>query len=946
VGEGVLKVLARSLARGLVGALILCAALPLRAAPSAEAPLVLAVEIRAEEGWKPPERLAELVSVRAGEPLDSEDLRQSLRSLRSALEASEVEAHLVRHPAGVEVVFALWTGVRVSEVRLDGELCIKESVLRNQLDQRAEAPLSESRVLRGLYRLQDMHFEAGYREARVRLDVSREPGVGATVGYQIECGAVATVGSVAFEGGLSALSPDELAELVSLGVGDRFADAFARDDAERLEERLIVDGFRLARVDEPRTSYNPDSGQIHLSYPIEVGPAFEVKLSGADASELERAGVMPLSGTTRYDEALLLRELAALRSHYQNLGHYRVRIETREERSAEHFRLWLLIEPGPLFELDSLVTEGLERIVSEEVEALFASSPRRLLGVGGGRLVDEVLQLDLANVRAYLALQGFDRATVGPAEVEERGGKLAVRVPIVEGPQRRVVAIDFRGANSVPEDELRRLLRIEEGGPFHTRLLEDSLNRLRARYEELGYGRVQVAAALDWDEEQTLVNVDLRVLEGRRATVDRVVLRGNRRTRTGPLLRTVDLRPGDPVSRRDLLQVQRRLYSLGIFSSVEVELAPGPPLSGRRDVVVRVEEGKTRKVTYGFGWDSEDGARALLGYSNGNLFHRAVTGRLDLRWSEREQQARALFYQPYIGRLKFPTTYSLFAIEEMQDSFVSKRRGFQAESTRLGGRSQLNLLYTYKIVEVDPDDSLAALSPRELARVLDIDRDLAEVEISSLRPAWIVDRRDDPVVPTSGWSSTLSLEYAFPFLETEAEFVKGFVQQTSYLNFGWLGVGAASFRLGAIEPTGSGAGGVDRPDALPSRRVPISERFFAGGRTTHRAYRRDRLGIVGESLIESEDGALVSVGGNGLFLINLDWRFPIAGPIGGVVFADAGNVWADWRSLGVDELKLGVGGGLRYDSPIGPLRLEVGWKLDREEGESPAVLFLSFGNPF
>ena len=81
-------------------------------------------------------------------------------------------------------------------------------------------------------------------------------------------------------------------------------------------------------------------------------------------------------------------------------------------------------------------------------------------------------------------------------------------------------------------------------------------------------------------------------------------------------------------------------------------------------------------------------------------------------------------------------------------------------------------------------------------------------------------------------------------------------------------------------------------------------------------------------------------------IANLDYRFPIFGELGGSIFADAGNVWADWRDFDPSEIKVGLGLGVRYRSPIGPLRLEVGWKLDREIGEDGYVVLLSFGNPF
>ena len=145
------------------------------------------------------------------------------------------------------------------------------------------------------------------------------------------------------------------------------------------------------------------------------------------------------------------------------------------------------------------------------------------------------------------------------------------------------------------------------------------------------------------------------------------------------------------------------------------------------------------------------------------------------------------------------------------------------------------------------------------------------------------------------------------------------------------------------------------PPDLPSRYIPISERFFAGGRTTHRAYKRDRLGIPGETLIDLSDdtsdgepdaSSLTAVGGNGLLIVNLDFRFPIAGPIGGTLFADFGNLWADWRSINVAEGKPGIGTGVRYSSPIGPIRVEVGYKLDPLPGEDDWVVLFSVGNAF
>jgi outer membrane protein insertion porin family len=391
--------------------------------------------------------------------------------------------------------------------------------------------------------------------------------------------------------------------------------------------------------------------------------------------------------------------------------------------------------------------------------------------------------------------------------------------------------------------------------------------------------------------------------------------------------------------------VQRNLYRLGTFSRVEVRRAPGVPFKGERDILVNLEEGKRRKLTYGFGFDSEDGLRGLLGYSMSNLLGRALTARVDVRASNRDNLARFLLTQPYFFHLPYPSTVSLFYIEEVKDSFTSRRRGGQFEIQRQGTFSRINILLDYRNVEV-----LDAV-----LEDLEIDRDLQEVQIASITPAWMLDHRNDEFDPSEGWNTILQVEYAFPFAGAETEFLKGFLQAAGYLDFGRIGVLAGSFRVGAIEPLNEAFVDSTVPEDLPSRFIPISERFFAGGRTTHRAYKRDRLGIPGETLIlppivpatsEVDADSLVVIGGNGLLIANLDYRFPIAGPIGGTLFADFGNLWADWRSINVAEAKLGVGTGVRYASPIGPIRVEVGYKLDPLPGEDDWVLLFSVGNAF
>jgi outer membrane protein insertion porin family len=558
--------------------------------------------------------------------------------------------------------------------------------------------------------------------------------------------------------------------------------------------------------------------------------------------------------------------------------------------------------------------------------------------------VDETVEDDLDNIRSFYALEGFAGAEVGPPVVERRGSALKLVVPIVEGPRRRVVNLEFEGAQRLEPLELVKDLALNTAGPFHPRLLEQSVNQIQARYEAAGLRAAQVTPQLVWNDDRSLVDVIFKIFEGPRSEVDRVIVRGQQRTLPRVVRRAADLRRERPLSTARLLEAQRRLYELGVFSRVDVKLAPGTPFAGARDVIVRVQEGARRNVNYGIGYDSEDGARFLLGVGHRNLLGRAIAGRLDVRASQRETQIRALVRQPFLGRTRWPVSYSLFRIEESRDSFDSKRRGAQVEAQRLVGGDRYGLLLSYREVLVDdPDPALQSL---------EIEPELQQTEIFSLGPSLFFDHRDDPFDPRRGWSTNLVLEAAKPLGNADVDFLKLFGQQTFHLDLRRLGVVAASVRLGAIEPGGGNA--VDPTVAgLPTAEVPISERFFAGGRSSHRAYRRDRLGIVGDTLLPFVDPddpeameRLVPVGGTGLALVNLDYRFPIAGALGGVAFIDVGNVWADWRDIDPREAKVGAGVGVRYLSPLGPLRFEIGWKLDREPEEDSWVATFSVGNPF
>jgi outer membrane protein insertion porin family len=893
-------------------------------------PPIHGVNLLSDAPIERPAEAMELVTLRPGVPYDEQEARRTLRNLRASGLAAEAEVWTRSAADGtVDVDVAIWTNVFIDKVDIVGtDTGIDRDALRREVEVAEGTPLLEDRVLRSVYRLQDRYRGEGYFEAsvrtRVRTDEARRR---ASVDFLVVAGPRAHIGKVDVAGSVGPFSDPQLIAAMKARPGQAYRQSTVRDDADRLRKWFHEQGYRQAEVELRSERYDPATHLVALDYEVDAHGRLFLQITGADEKELKKHDLLPFLGDEGYDDAVVLLALDRIKRWYQERGYYHVQVERQEERKGQDIHLKLAIQPGAVYTLRDVRFRGNQEVPASKLAELMTTAERKLLVAGSGRLVDEVLAADLENVRAYYALSGWTQAKVGPAEVGEEGQSLLLTVPVVEGPRSRVVDLVLEGVRSIDEKALRRELPLQPSGPFHPRLLEEALDTVRSRYEQEGYPFAQVSATSDWNPDHTLVNVTLRVLEGSRQTAASLIVRGNRDTDTDVVRELAGITPGEPLSRKRLLDVQRNLYRLGIFSRVDVSLPPSGDSVRERDVLVELEEGKTRRVAYGVGYDSEEGIGGLVSYSQANLLGRALHFQADARVTQRTQHFRLLLTQPYWGsaRQEGAITYLLFQEEERRLTFFSQQRGARIELSRGFGRWRFSLFGDYRNVDLAPGDEtldISSLPPDE-------QRALTTVRILSLTPRVVWDDRDDPIEPHRGNQFSATFKYAFPAgAIADQHFVEVYSQLVHLWDLHRVGVLAASARGGAIEQLGS-------------EPVAISELFFAGGRTTHRAFDRDTLGIEGQTLIDGEP-----IGGRGLLLLNLDWRFPIAGALGGTLFADAGNVWLDWRDVRWQEVRPGVGAGLRYVTPLGPLRVDVGWKLDQKPGEPKSVVLLSFGNAF
>jgi outer membrane protein insertion porin family len=908
--------------------------------PAPEVEIVRAIEIRADAEVDLAE-VERLIAFEVGKPFEEVRVRRTLRSLRHSGQASE--AAVSKRPLGtradggtdVVAVVSLWTPFRLATVEIVGETGLSAERLRGALPAAAGQPLVEDRLLRGVYALKDLYVEEGYLAAKVSLGVTvDEVRRSAAATYEVAAGSRTRIGEVRFDLASAVATPGELEGALRAGEGDALRLRAVEENRDELLRFLARRDYRLARVERLPDEPGATPGTVDLAYSIEPGPRLELEIVGAERKVLEKNDLLPFLDEAGFDDAQVLHAIERIRRYFQERGHYRADVRRTEKRSPERYALKLEIVPGPKLVLEELVFAGNDSFPDDRLRQLVTTAPRRLLTPKSGRLVDAELAADLSNLRSFYALEGFHEAKVGPPEIDPAAGEIRVRIPVVEGARRTVGSLTLDGLAPLDEKEVREALPLSAGGPYHRLRVEQSVEVVRERLERLGYGSALVSSTTEWSEDGLVADVVLQAIPGRREVVAVVVVRGLEETDSEVVRRFLGLAPGDPVSREALLQMQRRLYALNLFSRVEVTVPPAGEVGDAREVVVELEEGKSRAVQLGLGYDSESGARGLLRLSHGNLFGRVSTLALDVLVSTREQYSRLLFRQPYLGSTPTEFQTALYDEHEERPDFTVDRTGVQVTLSRPIDRFSLQLATSYRIVELDADEFND-----------EIPLESRNARVASITPGFVYDERDDALDPRRGWLASSQLEYAAPVADAEANFLKLFGQASLYVPVGRRSVLAGSLRAGAIEPLATGMSDVDDLEAS----TPAAELFYAGGRTSHRAYERDSLGIVDETILVEEPGSEndpFPAGGGGLLLANLELRFPVAGPVGGTLFLDGGNVWRDYRDADPAQMKWGAGIGVRYLSPVGPLRLEIGWKLDREPFEDPYVWYFSLGNAF
>jgi outer membrane protein insertion porin family len=724
---------------------------------------------------------------------------------------------------------------------------------------------------------------------------------------------------------------EELRSQLDLTSGRRFDFSAWQRDRERLRRFYLDRGYLEARVGARRVdaTTGADGGSVGLVYDIDRGPitTLEIegyRLPGSVTAELER-----IWSNAVIDVVLEADLAAAVRRHLAEEGYLEaaVTITRQPGRSpaGNDKVLRIAVEPG-------------------------LRTPRRTVRFVGNQSVEEALlepavvslgidawlnPWDLADgVARVYRQEGFLAATVRTGPIERSDSRAVLPVRIEEGPRFSISRVTVSGVEARSEAEVLQAFGLEPGALYRPAEAELARQSLEADYARQGFNSVVSRLDATPDLAGGAVALMVTVNEGPRQVLEDISIAGAQGVHPPVVANALGLATGDPADLGALYEGRRRLFDTGLFQRVNVEAVPmegavAPP--GVEPVRARVT--LTRwpawRLRYGVEIRDEvapvsDEGRVFGAGATADLQRRDVFGRPGsfggaLRLNNDQRIARAFLTFPTIfGR---PIASSLFAARSRDFfegqgflSFITDRTTFTVEQRfRTGRRLQLAYGYQFErnhVFDPDPDpDDPFALDDR--------------FRQSRLTSTLLLDTRDDPFDPRAGMFHSSNFEYAPEALGSDIRFVKYFAQQFAFVPIGRHITSASAVRLGL----GRGFG---------EQRLIPSEQFFAGGANTVRGYAEDGLGgfdFFGDP-----------IGGHGVLVINQEVRFPIYRWVHGVGFVDAGDVFRNAGDFSVKTLDAAVGAGLRFFTPFGLFRLDMGVPAPRDG--RPVRWYFAFGQLF
>lgn len=867
-----------------------------------------------------------LIGLTPGQVLTASDLQASLDALKLSNRFAVVHVDSTTTPRGETLVYTLTPQRYIEDIRIHGNYPLFEADILNQMtlfpgDPYTAADLSAQRAA-----IVERYRRAGFIDPQVSVkDVPDETKENAVIVVDIKKGPHYQLGKLVFEGnqGISDgwLKAHMTVWRVALlpGIG-RFSDYRLGKDMDNLLKYYRRKGFADAKLSQ-HTDIAADGRHVNVRVEIHEGPRYKISFVGNERFwDLTLKDDVAIYADGNRGNIGVRKSIRNMKQRYRDDGFLEVRIKAEtasiQGTAVETRRLKFIIQEGPQTLVQTVDIEGNHAIDDQTIRKQILTRPPGLLH--DGAFVPETLDEDVYAVTTLYMLQGFQKRKVDSSVSFTEDHTLAdVALNIDEGPRTLVRSVMIHGLTGVSEAAAEAALVLKKRVPFRQPDLESDREVIASLVSEKGYPHVAVKAHVTFDEDDTQADIVYTVDPGPRVVMGGIFVSGNLRTDESVIRRELEIQPGEPLSLRKLNDGQRNLRDLEIFHNVTYRISGLKEKAETVNLFVEIEERKPYYAQVSAGYESDSGFFGRTRIGDRNLFgwnkHLWAGGEI----SQTGYRVETRLLEPRFLGTHTSASIGLFNQEltEFNQPFGTRTSGASLAFGRDWG-DHVTTALTFSLEKRDQFtvDDRPTDQPEEGTRTIFV-----------TTPFVRYDSRDSFIRPTRGLLTSLSVDISKGIQEQVDDFVR-YQFDTRYYYTPWKRVTfAALARFGQVLPY------------LENDTVPDDQLFFLGGIRDVRGFKENLLRY---------DRYGDPVGGKTAVVGSLEARIDIGLNFELTTFFDIGSVQDALVDEGSDRFRPTVGLGLRYVTPIGPMGVLYGYKLDRQPGESADRWYLSIGYSF
>lgn len=862
--------------------------------------------------------MKELIPVKEGEPFSLKRITESIKQLYSTGLFSDIQ--VIREGENeIYLTYIFTKRFFIREIFFLGKKKISRKKLKEELDSvREGSPFSEGKLRKAIKELKNILRSEGYFYPEISTSTEKNFKTSSVdVFFEIRSPKRFLVKRISLLGQVI-LPESRLREEMKTKEGREYVPSVLEEDISKLKEMYKSMNYHRTEIDIEAIDFDEREAGVSITLKITPYERLEIVVRGA---QIPLSLIKPIWEERIFEEWGLAEGEAKIIDYLRGKGYLFSAVYSSIEKGEDKIRVVYKVTPGEKYKIQDISFEGTEYFTPSELKEKLRIREKIpfVSWINGSRLFEL-----LKEIEAIYRRHGFSETRVDLNFVREEKNVKALFY-IEEGSQEKIESISVKGTFLFKPDELLKQISSFQGGPFFRPNIQKDVERLENYYLEQGVRGTEIEPEVIKVGED-LYSVLFDVKEGKRIKIEKIIITGNVITKKGTILQELRIKEGDYAYYESIRETKTRLEKLGIFTEIKIEEVFITP--ERENLIISLREGKRNYISLGIGLETKNEPRTFTIWNNvirprgttefirSNMFGRAFQLSLVGQFSLKEKRGVISWEQPNFFGLPLQTYLNAWLEREERKSFSYDRRGISFTAIKSISKNRL-FLTTLRWART----TLFNLQISES----EIDRQHFPFSASSVSGSYICDRRDDPFNPKKGTFFSFVLEWAYPLFRAESDYLKNFIKYQNYLPV-FSGITFSStFRLG-----------------LGRGRMPIHERFFGGGSNSFRGEEFDELG-------PRDPNSLKPVGGKALLLLNFELTFPFLPSfrdLFGTFFYDKGNIFAKRKHVSLTSLQDTVGVGIRYRTPLGPIRFELGWNLDAPKGEKKVLAFITIGNVF